>query len=93
MITETFHVRTMADLSKINLLDLRRHLDEKTTTWVYNLSRGIDHEEVRERDLPKSIGCGKNFRGIFIIYFVAIFFRFFRESKYMLLDKISTIDF
>jgi len=67
MITETFHVRTMADLSKINLLDLRRHLDEKTTTWVYNLSRGIDHEEVRERDLPKSIGCGKNFRGPEII--------------------------
>ena len=67
MITETFHVKTMADLSGINLLDLRRYLDEKTTTWVYNLSRGIDHEEVRERDLPKSIGCGKNFRGPEII--------------------------
>ena len=40
-----------------------RHYDEKTTNWLYNLARGMDYEEVKERELPKSIGCSKNFRG------------------------------
>ena len=62
-ICEIFQVRTMYDLSKVSLLNLRRHFEEKTTTWLYNLARGIDHEEVTERQLPQSIGCGKNFRG------------------------------
>jgi len=62
-IAETFNINTMGDLAKISLLNFRRHYDEKTTNWLYNLARGIDHEEVKERELPKSIGCSKNFRG------------------------------
>ena len=55
-ITETFHIETMAQLAQLSILDLRRHFDEKTTTWLFNLARGIEHEEVKERDLAKSIG-------------------------------------
>merc|ERR1711962_454545 len=62
-IMETFNCTTMGDLAKLSLLNLRRHYDEKTTNWLYNLARGIDYEEVQERELPKSIGCSKNFRG------------------------------
>jgi len=62
-IMETFNCTTMGDLAKLSLLNMRRHFDEKTTNWLYNLARGIDHEEVQERELPKSIGCSKNFRG------------------------------
>ena len=53
----------ISDLAKISISDLRKIYDEKTAHWLFNVSRGIDTEEVKERDLPKSIGCGKNFRG------------------------------
>jgi len=62
-VMETFNCTTMGDLAKVSLLNLRRHYDEKTTNWLYNLARGMDYEEVKERELPKSIGCSKNFRG------------------------------
>ena len=62
-IAEKLHCRTMGDLAQISILDLRRHFDEKTTTWLFHLARGVEHEEVKERDLPKSIGCSKMFRG------------------------------
>lgn len=31
--------------------------------WLHNMGKGIDHEPVTSRQLPKSIGCGKNFMG------------------------------
>lgn len=62
-VAESFHCKTMGDLAEISLLELRRHFDEKSTNWLFTMAKGIDHEEVQERDLPKSIGCGKNFRG------------------------------
>ena len=30
---------------------------------LYRLARGVDDEEVKPRTLPKSISCGKTFRG------------------------------
>ena len=33
------------------------------STWLYELCRGNDREVVRARQLPKSLGCGKNFPG------------------------------
>lgn len=62
-VVEQLHCQTMGDVAKLGLAEIRRSFDEKTTTWLYNLARGLDHEAVKERDLPKSIGCGKNFRG------------------------------
>lgn len=32
-------------------------------SWLYELCRGIDFEPVKARQLPKSIGCSKNFPG------------------------------
>ena len=55
-VCDSFNIKTMADLSKLSLLNLRRYLDEKTTTWIFNLAKGIEREEVLERSLPKSIG-------------------------------------
>lgn len=31
--------------------------------WIYELCRGIEQEAVSARQLPKSIGCSKNFQG------------------------------
>ena len=32
-------------------------------TWLYEVCRGFDHDPVNARQLPKSIGCSKNFTG------------------------------
>lgn len=32
-------------------------------SWLYDLCRGIEFEPVKPRQLPKSIGCSKNFPG------------------------------
>ena len=36
---------------------------EKDGRWLFGLARGIDDGEVEERRLPKSVSCGKTFRG------------------------------
>ncbi len=36
---------------------------EADAAWLARLARGIDEEEVQERQLPKSLSCGKTFRG------------------------------
>jgi len=53
----------MGQLSQLSLVDISAKFDSKTAHWLFMLSRGKDGEVVKERELPKSIGCGKNFRG------------------------------
>ncbi|KAK3745543.1 hypothetical protein QZH41_012463, partial [Actinostola sp. cb2023] len=53
----------MADIAKFTLNELKGRFGDKTGEWIYLLSQGIDHEPVRPRQLPKSVGCGKNFPG------------------------------
>lgn len=53
----------VSDLASLPLNVIRSSYDDKTSQWLHNISRGIDTEDVKDRDLPKSIGCGKNFRG------------------------------
>ena len=62
-VCESLQVETMGDLAKLSLNDIQVHFDQKTALWLWNIARGVDNEEVKERDLAKSIGCGKNFRG------------------------------
>eukprot|EP00794_Sanderia_malayensis_P017317 gene17317-19050_t len=60
---QTFKVEMMSDLARISTAELRQQFGEKTGDWLYLLGKGIDHEPVRPRQLPKSVGCCKNFRG------------------------------
>ena len=53
----------VGDLAKLSLNEIHRSYDDKTSQWLYNIAKGFDADEVKNRDLPKSIGCGKNFRG------------------------------
>ena len=32
-------------------------------SWLFEVCRGFDHDPVSARQLPKSIGCSKNFTG------------------------------
>ncbi|CAL1577475.1 unnamed protein product [Knipowitschia caucasica] len=62
-ITETLGVENMGDLTQFSQAQLAQHFGEKTGPWLYDLCRGIEFEPVKPRQLPKSIGCSKNFPG------------------------------
>ncbi|XP_023183686.1 DNA polymerase eta isoform X2 [Xiphophorus maculatus] len=62
-ITETLGVENMGDLTRFSQVQLGQHFGEKTGQWLYDLCRGIEFEAVKPRQLPKSIGCSKNFPG------------------------------
>ena len=62
-VKEHLHCETVGDLSRLSVNQFKAFFDDKTSRWLYDMARGLDHEPVKERDLPKSIGCGKNFRG------------------------------
>nr|XP_033469044.1 DNA polymerase eta [Epinephelus lanceolatus] len=62
-ITETLGIENMGDLTRFSQAELGQHFGEKTGQWLYDLCRGIEFEAVKPRQLPKSIGCSKNFPG------------------------------
>ncbi|KAI9560794.1 hypothetical protein GHT06_011746 [Daphnia sinensis] len=61
---EELQCTTMADITRIPEKILQERFDTKTGTWLYWYARGIDHDPVSSRRLPKSIGCNKNFTGL-----------------------------
>uniref|UniRef100_A0A7N8XPE8 DNA polymerase eta n=1 Tax=Mastacembelus armatus TaxID=205130 RepID=A0A7N8XPE8_9TELE len=62
-ISETLGIKNMGDLTRFSQVQLEQHFGEKTGQWLYDLCRGIEFEAVKPRQLPKSIGCSKNFPG------------------------------
>ncbi|XP_062375845.1 DNA polymerase eta [Sardina pilchardus] len=62
-ITETMEVKNIGELAKFTRGQLAQHFGGKTGQWLYDLCRGIEFEPVKPRQLPKSIGCSKNFPG------------------------------
>ncbi|KAM8859541.1 DNA polymerase eta [Spinachia spinachia] len=62
-VTETLGIENMGDLTRFSRAQLVQHFGEKTGQWLYDLCRGVDFEAVKPRQLPKSIGCSKNFPG------------------------------
>ncbi|XP_055025760.2 apoptosis-stimulating of p53 protein 2a isoform X4 [Misgurnus anguillicaudatus] len=62
-ITETLGVENMGELTQFTKVQLEQLFGEKTGPWLYDLCRGIEFEPVKPRQLPKSIGCSKNFAG------------------------------
>ena len=56
-------VQTVGELAECSIARLTSLYGEKSGRWVYNLARGIDDGEVAARRVPKSISCGKTFRG------------------------------
>ena len=61
-VKEIFEISTVGELAKIPLHDLKAKYPEQGE-FLYTISRGICKEEVSNRVLNKSIGCGKTFRG------------------------------
>ncbi|XP_063774862.1 DNA polymerase eta [Pseudophryne corroboree] len=62
-IKEILGVEYMGQLTQFDESYLQSHFGDKTGSWLYLLCRGIEDEPVKPRQLPKSIGCSKNFPG------------------------------
>ncbi|PKA46673.1 DNA repair protein REV1 [Apostasia shenzhenica] len=56
-------VHTVGDLLQFSEEKLQELYGINTGTWLWNISRGINGDEVEGRILPKSHGCGKTFPG------------------------------
>ncbi|XP_036724508.1 DNA polymerase eta [Balaenoptera musculus] len=62
-VIEILGVEYMGELTQFTESQLQSHFGEKNGSWLYAMCRGIEHEPVRPRQIPKTIGCGKNFPG------------------------------
>lgn len=62
-ISEDLHIDTVGQLSSTSLTKLESLYGTKDAKWLFDLARGIDDQDVEERKLPKSVSCGKTFRG------------------------------
>ncbi|NXK54345.1 POLH polymerase, partial [Chauna torquata] len=62
-ITDILGVEYIGQVTQFSETELQTHFGDKTGSWLYDLCRGIDEEPVKNRYLPQSIGCSKNFPG------------------------------
>lgn len=62
-VTEVLGVEYMGELTRFTESQLQCHFGEKNGSWLYAMCRGIEHDPVKPRKLPKTIGCSKNFPG------------------------------
>ncbi|NXT79249.1 POLH polymerase, partial [Zapornia atra] len=62
-ITDILGVEYIGELTQFSETELQTHFGDKTGSWLYDLCRGIEDEPVKNRYLPQSIGCSKNFPG------------------------------
>ncbi|NWQ62288.1 POLH polymerase, partial [Neopipo cinnamomea] len=62
-ITDILGVEYIGQLTQFSETELRTHFGDKTGSWLFDLCRGIEEEPVKNRYLPQSIGCSKNFPG------------------------------
>ncbi|XP_074093145.1 DNA polymerase eta isoform X2 [Macrotis lagotis] len=63
-VIDTLGVKYMGELTQFSELYLQSHFGEKNGSWLYAMCRGIEHDPVKPRQLPKTVGCSKNFPGI-----------------------------
>ncbi|XP_053919584.1 DNA polymerase eta isoform X2 [Cuculus canorus] len=62
-ITDNLGIEYVGQLTQFSETELQTHFGDKTGSWLYDLCRGIEEEPVKNRYLPQSIGCSKNFPG------------------------------
>ncbi|XP_011353009.1 DNA polymerase eta isoform X1 [Pteropus vampyrus] len=62
-VIEILGVEYMGELTQFTESQLQSHFGEKNGSWLYAMCRGIEHDPVKPRQLPKTIGCSKNFPG------------------------------
>ncbi|XP_028903301.1 DNA polymerase eta isoform X2 [Ornithorhynchus anatinus] len=62
-ITDNLGVEYMGQLTHFTESQLQSHFGEKTGSWLFAMCRGIEHDPVKPRQVPNTVGCSKNFPG------------------------------
>ncbi|XP_033115936.1 DNA polymerase eta-like [Anneissia japonica] len=62
-LVEDLNIEFMGDLCRYSKVNLQTKYGDKTGLWLYEICRGLEYDAVKQRTLPKSIGCSKNFTG------------------------------
>lgn len=62
-VIEILGIEYMGELTQFTESQLQSHFGEKNGSWLYAMCRGIEHDPVKPRQIPKTIGCSKNFPG------------------------------
>ncbi|KAI2507393.1 DNA-directed DNA polymerase [Fragilaria crotonensis] len=63
MVGEKLNVTTLGQLAQVSLVTLTSTFSDDMARFLYDIGRGICRDAVTTRTKPKSISCGKTFRG------------------------------
>ena len=63
ILMEKMKANTVSDLLSISEGVLSAEFGDQTAQWMINAAKGLHHDPVVDRMLPKQIGCSKTFRG------------------------------
>ncbi|CAG2101766.1 unnamed protein product [Medioppia subpectinata] len=88
-VKQAFGVNTMYELKCLDFIQLCRQYDQKTAKWLKEMGDGLDDEPVSDRQLSKSIGCGKNFPGKTCLTTIADIKHWVRQLCEELVERIA----
>ena len=86
-LAEGLDVKTIGELARTPLRKLEEVCGEERAQWVRKVSLGLDEDPVKAREMPKSIGTGKTFRGALAIRTLAGAKRWLAELTAELNDR------
>ncbi|KAK9866888.1 hypothetical protein WJX84_001766 [Apatococcus fuscideae] len=62
-IMSSLKINTVGELAQTPISKLEALFGDADAAWLHQLALGCDTDEVKQRTLPKSLSCGKTFRG------------------------------
>ncbi|XP_017231330.1 DNA polymerase eta isoform X2 [Daucus carota subsp. sativus] len=82
-------VNTVGDLLQFSEGRLQERYGINTGTWLWNIARGINGDEVESRVLPKSHGTGKTFPGLNCLKTIAAIERWLSKFSEELAERLE----
>ena len=89
MVGEKLGVTTLGQLAQVSLVTLTSTFSEDMARFLFDIGRGICRDAVTTRTKPKSISCGKTFRGKLAITDSEILRKWTEELCEGLLERVS----
>ncbi|XP_076890692.1 DNA polymerase eta [Bidens hawaiensis] len=82
-------VNTVGDLLQFSVEKLQDLYGANTGTWLWNIARGVNGDEVEGRLLPKSHGSGKTFPGVQALKTIAAVEKWLKELCEELSERLQ----
>lgn len=88
-IATSLGISTVGELAAVPASRLEAAVGEESAAWLARLAQGIDDLDVKPRTLPKSISCGKTFRGVTAITGLSAVHKWLQELGKELQERIE----